>query len=122
MKTYKEFASDKKAAMNDFIGGAIATLAAYQQFKQGEPVCKAAFSKTPEFQWSTSKFLNYMKHDFKKSFKDFDNGVQAYEQGDYEKTGETIARIFQKMDSNKELATADKKINGNQAMDVAEVI
>lgn len=85
------------------------------------PVCKAAFSKTPDFQWSASKFLNYMKHDFKKSFKDFDAGVNAYEHGDFEKTGETIARIFQKMDSHKELAVADEKINGNMAMDVAEV-
>jgi hypothetical protein len=61
-----------------------------------------------------------MKHDFKKSFKDFDAGVKAYDNGDYEKTGETIARIFAKMDSHKkQLSTTP--LTGTQNQEVAEV-
>lgn len=61
-----------------------------------------------------------MKNDFKNSFKDFDNGVKAYEQGEYEKTGETIARIFGKMAKNEQQLSTEPL--GDKAHDMAEVM
>jgi hypothetical protein len=62
-----------------------------------------------------------MEHDFKKSFKDFENGVKAYESGDFEKSGETIARIFGKMDSHKKELTAEP-LSFEKMENMAEVL
>lgn len=85
------------------------------------PVCKAAFKNTPDFEFTPSKFMNYMKYDFVNSFEDFDNGAKAYYEGNYEQTGETIARMFSKMASHKqELKT--QELTGDKLHATAEVM
>jgi hypothetical protein len=87
-------------------------LAAYQQFKQGAPVCQAAFSVTPKIEFSEAKFFNAMHGDFKKSFGELDNGVKAYESGDFEKAGESIAMVF----NNVMTHTTDKDIKAQKTL------
>jgi len=121
VKAYKEYKTDQKEAMSDAFGGAIASLAAYQQFKQGLPVCEAAFqnAKYPEFR--TANFIRYLNNFSEEDGKAWDTGMTAYEAGDYEKTGEFIAKFFEKIDSQKDKLVA-KQLSIDKRHDVTEVI